>query len=297
MEIKKEDLHQNPCNMCPRKCNVDRTKNIGFCKQSNKVKISKVMLHHFEEPCISGNENCKGSGAIFFAGCNLRCVFCQNYQISHLGKGKNISIKALAGIFKKLEKQGAYNINLVTPTHFTNQIIEALKIYKPNIPVVWNSGGYETVETIKRLEGLVDVYLVDLKYSSNELAFKYSKAKDYVENNQEVIKEMIRQQPKNIFENGLLKNGVIIRHLILPTHTDDSLKCLDFVFKNFGKGCIVSLMSQYEPQYKANEYPEINRKITPLEYKRVVNHALKLCMMNCYTQELSSADSKYTPKF
>lgn len=297
MKIKKEDLHQNLCNICPRKCNVDRTKSMGFCKQSNKVKISKVMLHHFEEPCISGNEKGNGSGTIFFAGCNLRCVFCQNYQISHLGKGKDISIKALANIFKKLEKQGAYNINLVTPTHFTNQIIEALKLYKPNIPVVWNSGGYETVETIKRLEGLVDVYLVDLKYSSNELALKYSKAKDYVENNQEVIKEMIRQQPKNVFENGLLKNGVIIRHLILPTHTDDSLKCLDFVYKNFGKDCIVSLMSQYEPQYKANEYPEINRKITPLEYKRVVNHALKLGMMNCYTQELSSADSKYTPKF
>lgn len=297
MKIKKEDLHQNLCNICPRKCNVDRTKSMGFCKQSNKVKISKIMLHHFEEPCISGNEKGSGSGAIFFAGCNLRCVFCQNYQISHLGKGKDISIKALANIFKKLEKQGAYNINLVTPTHFTNQIIEALKIYKPNISVVWNSGGYETVETIKRLEGLVDVYLVDLKYSSNELALKYSKAKDYVENNQEVIKEMIRQQSKNVFENGLLKNGVIIRHLILPTHTDDSLKCLDFVYKNFGKDCIVSLMSQYEPQYKANEYPEINRKITPLEYKRVVNHALKLGMMNCYTQELSSADSKYTPKF
>lgn len=297
MVSKQENKKTNLCNVCPRKCNVDRDLNIGFCNQSNKVRVSKVMLHHFEEPCISGDEKAKGSGAIFFAGCNLKCVFCQNYQISHLNKGKTISTTALANVFKKLEKQGALNINLVTPTHFTNQIIDALKIYKPKIPIVWNSGGYESVETIKKLEGLVDVYLVDLKYSSNELALKYSKAKDYIENNQAVIKEMVRQQPKNVFENGLLKKGVIIRHLILPTHTDDSLKCLDFVCNTFGTDTIVSLMSQYEPQFKAFEYPEINRKITPLEYKRVVNYALKLGLMNCYTQDLSSADSKYTPKF
>lgn len=255
------------------------------------------MFHHYEEPCISGAENDKGSGAIFFAGCNLKCVFCQNYEISYFNKGKNISVKKLVSIIKHLEKAGALNINLVTPTHFTQQIIQALNIYKPKIPVVWNSGGYETKSTIEQLSGLVDIYLVDMKYASNELALRYSKAANYVENNKEVVLEMVHQQPQNIFENGLLKKGVIIRHLILPTHTDDSLRCLDFVADKIGKNVIVSLMSQYEPRFRANEYQEINRKITPLEYKRVVNHALKLGLMNCYTQDLSSADSKYTPKF
>lgn len=292
-----KDFQSNRCNICPRQCNVDRTKLAGFCMQTDKLKISKVMLHHYEEPCISGAESDKGSGAIFFTGCNLKCVFCQNYEISHLNKGEYKTIEDLVGIIKQLEQAGALNINLVTPTHYTEQIIETLNIYKPKIPVVWNSGGYETVETIKRLKGLVDVYLVDLKYASDDLASKYSKAPNYVKNNQAVIKEMVRQQPKNIFENGMMKKGVIIRHLILPTHTDDSIKCLDFVAKELGADCIVSLMSQYEPQYQAKDYPEINRKLTPIEYKRVVSHAIKLGMMNCYTQDLSSADSKYTPKF
>lgn len=285
------------CNICPRKCNVSRNKNVGFCKQSNKLRISKVMLHHFEEPCISGTEADKGSGAIFFSGCNLKCVFCQNYVISHQNKGRNVSVKYLVKIFKKLEKLGALNINLVTPTHFTSQILQSLKIYKPKIPVVWNSGGYESVETIKELEGFVDIYLVDMKYASNLLAEKYSFAKDYVENNRKVVGEMVRQQPNNIFENGIMKKGVIIRHLILPTHTDDSCECLKYIAASVGKNAIVSLMSQYEPQYKAKDFAEINRKITPLEYKRVVNCALELGMMNCYTQDLTSADSKYTPKF
>ncbi len=292
-----ENLSKDVCNICPRKCNVNRKVHKGFCMQSDKVKISKVMLHHFEEPCISGEANDKGSGAIFFSGCNLKCVFCQNYKISHQNKGRVISTKRLAEIFKRLEKQGALNINLVTPTHFTEQIIEALKIYKPKIPIVWNSGGYENLQTIKRLAGLVDVYLVDMKYASNELAFKYSKANDYVQNNREVVQEMLKQQPQNVYENGLLKKGVIVRHLILPTHTDDSVACLDYIAANFGKDVVVSLMSQYDPQFLASEYPEINRKITPLEYKRVVSHAIKLGMMNCYTQDLSSADGKYTPKF
>lgn len=285
------------CDICPRGCHVDRTVDTGFCRQTNKLKIAKVMMHHFEEPCISGDENMRGSGAIFFSGCNLRCVYCQNYVISHKNKGKFVSVKKLANIFKKLEKNGASNINLVTPTHYTNQILSALKIYKPQIPIVWNTGGYESVQTIKKLAGIVDVYLVDMKYASNDLALKYSKAGDYVQNNRAVIEEMIRQRPQNIFEQGMLKKGVIIRHLILPTHTTDSLACLNYIASTFGKDVIVSLMSQYEPKYVDGQYSEINRKITPLEYKRVVNHALKLGMMNCYTQDLSSADSKYTPKF
>lgn len=285
------------CEICPRSCKIDRDKQIGFCGQSEKVRISKVMFHHYEEPLISGTEKEKGSGAIFFTGCNLKCVFCQNYPISHGNKGKNISIKKFAKIFKKLERNGALNINLVTPSHFSRQIIEALKIYKPSIPVVWNSNGYETRETIEKLKDYVDIYLVDLKFMNNDLSKKYSKTSNYVENATEAIKQMKKNQPTDIVKNGLLKKGMIIRHLILPTHTADSLKCLDFIHDEIGENSIVSLMSQYEPRYKAEEYSEINRKITPLEYKRVVNHALNLNMTNCFTQELSSADSKYTPRF
>lgn len=285
------------CDICPRRCCVDRKTKIGFCGQTEKVRISKVMLHHYEEPIISGAECDKGSGAIFFTGCNLKCVFCQNEPISHKNKGKNISINKLIKIFKQLEKKGAFNINLVTPSHFSNQIIEALKIYKPKIPVVWNSSGYETKQTIEKLAPLVDIYLVDLKYMDNSLAKKYSNANNYVQNATQAILQMKKNQPKDIIENGLMKKGVIIRHLILPTHTTDSINCLNFIHKNLGKDSIVSIMSQYEPRYNAKNYPEINRKITPLEYKRVVNHALNLGMENCFTQDLSSANSKYTPKF
>ncbi len=285
------------CDICPRLCNAERKKQTGFCGQFEKVRISKVMFHHYEEPIISGEDNSKGSGAIFFTGCNLKCIFCQNHPISHKNKGKNITIKKLAQIFKRLEKRGALNINLVTPSHFTNQILEALKIYKPQIPIVWNSNGYELKETIKKLKDYVDVYLVDLKYMDNELSQKYSKANNYVENAKTAIKQMKENQPKDIIENGLIKSGLIIRHLILPTHTSDSVKCLNFIHDEIGENSIVSLMSQYEPRYEAIKHNEINRKITPLEYKRVVNHALKLNMTNCFTQDLSSADGCYTPKF
>lgn len=285
------------CDICPRNCKINREKQLGFCKQKEKIKISKVMFHHYEEPLISGDEKSKGSGAIFFTGCNLRCDFCQNYPISHNNKGKNISAKKLAKIMKKLEKKGALNINLVTPSHFSNQIMEALRIYKPNIPIVWNSNGYETQKTIEKLKEYVDIYLVDLKYMDNELSCKYSKANNYVENATEAIKQMKQNQPKNVIKNGLMEKGMIIRHLILPTHTNDSIKCLNFIHNEIGEDSIVSLMSQYEPRYNAKLHLEINRKITPLEYKRVVNHALKLNMKNCFTQDLTSADSKYTPKF
>lgn len=282
------------CEVCPRKCNVNRQKSVGFCGVKEKIKISKVMLHQFEEPIISVN---KGSGAIFFAGCNLKCVFCQNYPISHKNKGKYISTKKLASIFKKLEKKGAANINLVTPTHYTLQIIEALKIYKPKIPVVWNSSGYESAQTIELLKDYVDVYLVDLKYFSNDLALKYSKAANYFENASAAILQMKKNQPNDIIENGILKKGIIVRHLVLPNCTADSIKCLDFIANNLGKDTIVSIMSQYEPRYEAANYPEINRKITPLEYKRVTNYAINLGLKNAFVQDLSSANSVYTPKF
>ena len=285
------------CDICPRRCRVDRVKTTGFCQETEEIRISKVMLHKYEEPLISGGEKDKGSGAIFFAGCNLKCVYCQNFPISHKNKGKNISVAELANIFKDLERRGALNINLVTPTHFTMQIIEALKIYKPNIPIVWNSSGYESVETIEKLKGYVDIFLVDLKYMSNELSTKYSGAVDYAEVATKAILKMRELQPKDVIENGHMKKGIIVRHLVLPTHTDDSIKCLDFILKNLGKDTIVSIMSQYEPRYDAKKFPEIDRKITPIEYKRVVNFAFKNDMKNCFVQDLSSADSKYTPKF
>ena len=285
------------CNQCPRACNIDRNKSKGYCGTKGKIKISKVMLHHYEEPIISGQEKDIGSGAIFFAGCNLKCVYCQNYPISHNAKGKNTSVKKLVKIIKKLEKKGAYNINFVTPTHYADMIIQALKIYKPKIPVVWNSSGYETVEMVEELGNYVDIFLVDLKYMDNAIALKYSKAKDYVETATKAIKKMKELQPVDIIKNGLMKKGIIIRHLVLPTHTDNSLKCLDFVANQIGKDSIVSIMSQYEPRYKAQNYPEINRKLKPIEYKRVVSYAIKLGLNNAYTQDMSSADSKYTPKF
>ncbi len=282
------------CNICPRGCSAERSRVLGFCGQSEKVRISKVMLHQFEEPIISVN---KGSGAIFFTGCNLKCVFCQNYPISHNNKGKNISVKKLASIFKKLEKLGAVNINLVTPTHFTNQIIEALKIYRPKIPIVWNSSGYESAKTIEKLKDYVDIYLVDLKYSSNDLAMRYSKAPNYVENARASVLQMRKNQPADIIENGIMKKGVIVRLLVLPNCTSDACESLKFIASNLGNKTIVSIMSQYEPRYEAVNYAEINRKLTPLEYKRVVSRALDLGLTNAFVQELSSANSIYTPKF
>ena len=285
------------CKLCPRRCNVDRRESVGYCNSPDDMRVAKVMLHKYEEPIISGDENSAGSGAIFFTGCNMRCLFCQNYPISRGGVGERVSVERLVEIVKDLERQGANNINLVTPTHYADKIVQALKIYKPKIPIVWNSNGYETTEMVDMISQYVDIYLVDLKYFDDTLAMRYSGARDYFATASRAIKRMRVYQPKDIVENGLMKKGMIVRHLILPTHTSDSIKCLDFIAKELGSDTIVSLMSQYEPRYDAYRYPEINRKITALEYKRVVSHAIELNLHNAYTQDLSSADSKYTPKF
>lgn len=285
------------CELCPRRCNVDRRESVGYCNSPDDMRVAKVMLHKYEEPIISGDENSAGSGAIFFTGCNMCCLFCQNYPISRGGVGERVSVERLVEIIKDLERQGANNINLVTPTHYADKIVQALKIYKPKIPIVWNSNGYETTEMVDMISQYVDIYLVDLKYFDDTLAMRYSGARDYFATASRAIKRMRVYQPKDIVENGLMKKGMIVRHLILPTHTGDSIKCLDFIAKELGSDTIVSLMSQYEPRYDAYRYPEINRKITALEYKRVVSHAIELNLHNAYTQDLSSADSKYTPKF
>lgn len=281
------------CELCPRKCGVNREENAGFCGVKT-LKVARVMLHMWEEPIISVG---KGSGAIFFSGCNLKCLYCQNFEISHQAKGNEISPKDLAEIFKDLEKRGAANINLVTPTHFANEIIEALEIYRPKIPIVWNTSGYEEVETIKKISKYVDVYLTDLKYFSSELSKNFSNAENYFEKASKAILEMRKAQPKDVVENGVMKKGLIVRHLVLPGCVKDSIKVLDWIKENLGNETYLSLMNQYTPCYKASENELLKRKIKPLEYKAAQAHALKLGFENGFFQESQSASKKYIPKF
>ena len=285
------------CNLCPRQCNIDRDSSAGFCKMSNKIVIRKVMIHKHEEPILTQISEA-GSGAIFFAGCNLQCVYCQNYDVSHTSNGLEISVSELANIFKQLELNGAGNIDLVSPTHYTTQIIQALKIYKPKVPVIWNSSGYETKETIQKLNGLIDIYLTDFKYANDEYALKYSKAANYVENAKNALIEMKKQIKNNVFNQNKLQKGIIVRHLVLPNLSKDSINVLNIVKNILGQSAIISIMSQYTPieNLKSN-YPEINRTITNLEYKVVTNHALKLGLKNAFIQEHNSASLEYTPCF
>ena len=252
------------CEICPHKCKIDRTKNqVGRCKSKDTVKVALASIHNFEEPCISGRN---GSGTVFFSNCNLSCEFCQNYEISQQGLGKEISIERLAEIFIEQQSRGADNINLVSPTSYAVQIIEAIKIAKNNglkIPIIYNTNGYENIETLKLLEGYIDIYLPDLKYAENDLAKKYSKIENYFEIATSAIKEMYRQVGKNEYdENGIIKAGIIIRHLILPNHTENSKKVLKWIAENMPKNITVSVMAQYFPTYKAKEIKDINRKIT-----------------------------------
>src|SRR5574344_121206 len=279
------------CDNCPRHCKIDRTTNKGFCGMSETIKLAKADLFMWEEPVISGTN---GSGAIFFSGCNLKCCFCQNYEISSQHFGNEITVERLAEIFKELENKGAHNINLVSPSHYYKQIIEALKIYKPKIPIVYNSNGYDSIESLGELQKYIDIYLVDLKFCDCNLSQKYCKAKDYFSVATLAIKKMFQYQPNTIIDNGIMKKGVIVRHLVMPSHTDDSIKILECLEKN-AKGSMLSLMCQYTPYYNASLYPEINRKLTPLEYKIVLNKAINLGITNGFAQEMSSATEKYIP--
>lgn len=283
------------CNICPRKCNVDLNNNKGFCgKVGNKIKIAKVMRHFWEEPIISGKN---GSGAIFFSNCNLKCVYCQNYQISHLGNGRDFTGEELAQLFKKLETSGVENINLVTPTHYATQILQALKLYKPKIPVVWNSSGYDSSEMLEELKDYVDIFLFDFKYFSSKKACEYSNAPNYYEICLNSLITANKLVPQNVIENGIMKKGIIIRHLVLPNMSDDSIKIFDEIKKLLGNNIYISVMSQYIPFYKACEMPELNTTTKPLEYKKVVSHIKKLGFKNGFLQEASSADCAYTPNF
>lgn len=282
------------CNLCPNNCSVNRFSSVGRCKIGANITVAKAYLHAWEEPVISGKN---GSGTIFFSGCSLGCVFCQNYKISSDNFGKEITPSRLSDIFKSLEEKGAENINLVTPTPHVYGIIDALNIYRPNIPIVYNSSGYESVETLKLLDGYVDVYLPDFKYYDNDLAYKFSNVRNYREITVNAIDEMLRQTGKPKIENGLIKKGVIIRHLVLPSHTSDSIKVMDEILARYSSNVLVSLMGQYTPVRHNDKYAELNRKVTPLEYKRVLRYMQNVGLTNGFCQELDSSATTYIPSF
>lgn len=293
-----EELLKN-CKICPHKCGIDRLDGkIGRCKCDDKVKIALASLHFFEEPCISGKN---GSGTVFFSNCNLNCIYCQNYEISQQSKGKEIAIEHLADIFIKQQNKGANNINLVTPTMYVPQIIKAIKIAKINglkIPIIYNSNGYENVETIKLLKGYIDVYLPDFKYYSNELGKKYSNIDNYFEIATSAIKEMYNQVGTSEFdENGLIKKGVIIRHLILPNHMQNTKNILKWIKENMPNDVYVSVMAQYFPTYKAKEEGLLNRKITHKEYNEIEKYLFMLDLENGYMQDLGEHEEEYVPDF
>ena len=283
------------CNICPRECNADRETQKGVCGMPWDVYLARAEKHYWEEPPISGKN---GSGAVFFSGCSLKCVFCQNFGISHEKFGKKVSLERLREIFFELYEKGAHNINLVNPTHYTLQIKEAFSENKPPIPVVYNCGGYEKVQSLKMLDGLIDIYLPDYKYISPDRAEKYSSAANYGEAVIEALKEMKRQCPENVFnEEGIMQKGMIVRHLILPKNTNQSLKILDSIKENLGTDTHISLMAQYTPMGKLDTVPELQRRITAREYEKVVSYALELGFDNIYTQDYSSATEEYIPSF
>ena len=286
------------CALCPRNCHADRRIKKGFCKCSDKVKIARAALHYWEEPCISGS---RGSGAVFFSGCTIRCCFCQNHEISSGGFGQEITVERLADIFLELQDKGAHNINLVTPSQFLPSIIEALDRVKHRllIPVVYNCGGYEKQETLHVLKDYIDIYLPDIKFYDSGLSEKYVQAGDYFEYTSRAVRTMIQQTGEPVFDSeGLMKSGVIIRHMVMPGAYKDSLKILEWMNSQLPeKKFMISLMSQYTPFYKASEHPEINRRITTYEYQIVVDKAIEFGFTDGYMQEKSSAKEEYTPPF
>ncbi len=288
-------LSYTHCTLCPRRCGVDRTRGqLGFCKMPGQVHAARAGVHYWEEPVISGSF---GSGAVFFSGCTLKCAFCQNYDISQENFGKPMTSAELRAAFERLIDEGVQNVNLVTPTHFLPDILPALEPKLP-VPVVYNCGGYESVETLRQLEGKIDVYLPDFKYSDNALAKRLSSAPDYFETASAAILEMYRQVGKPVLEDDEMKRGVLVRHLVLPGCVDNSLGVLDWVAEHFRSGDILfSLMSQYVPMGRAAEMPPFDRRITELEYDSVLSYMMLLGIEDGYTQDFSSAERGYTPSF
>lgn len=290
------------CTLCPRNCAADRENGeIGVCGQTNELKVARAALHFWEEPCISGTQ---GSGTVFFSGCSLHCIYCQNQEIANGTAGKVISVERLSEIFLELQEKGAHNINLVTPGHFVPQIIHALELAKKNglgLPVVYNTSSYEHVETIKMLEGIVDIYLPDLKYISEELSGRYSHAKDYSKRAKAAIAEMVRQTGPAVFfgetGEGLMRKGTIVRHLILPGCIEDSKEVVRYLYETYGNAVYISIMNQFTPLSHLNEYPQLNRKITEEEYDEVVDYAISLGVENGFIQEGETAEESFIPEF
>ena len=291
-------MNINKCDICPHNCKINREIQIGKCKVKDKPKLALSSLHFFEEPCISGKN---GSGTVFFSNCNLKCVYCQNHQISSEGFGVEITVERLAEIFLEQQGNNANNINLVSPTIYAEQIKQAIIMAKQKglkIPIVYNSSGYEKVETLKELEGYIDVYLPDFKYASNELGEKYSKVKNYYNVCLPALKEMYRQvgAPK-LNENGIIQKGMIIRHLILPNHIENTKKVIQDIKSNFPSDVYVSIMAQYFPTGEAKNIPELNRKLTTEEYKEIEEYIFEQNIENGYMQELGEHEEEYVPIF
>ena len=286
------------CNLCPRRCGVNRTKRVGFCGAGEKVRIALVSLHQWEEPCLVG---AKGAGTVFFSYCSLRCVYCQNHAISHGGQGVEVTTERLAEIFLEQQARGAATLDLVTPTHYVPQIIAALDIAKARgltLPVVYNSSAYENVETIEALRGYVDIYLPDMKYMSAASGKEYSAAADYFAAASAAITRMVEQVgPVQFAADGQLRRGVLVRHMVLPGHRHESMDIVKWLWETFGKTVQVSLMNQYTPMYKAAEHKPLNRRLTTFEYDSVVDYALQLGMENAYIQERRSASAEFVPDF
>ena len=300
----------NKCNICPRRCNIDRTHNKGYCLMNDKIMAARAALHMWEEPCISGE---RGSGAIFFSGCTLRCVFCQNHDIASAKVGKELSVDELSDVMLRLQDNKADNINLVTPTHFTIPIIKAIEKARNKglrIPVVYNTSAYENIETLKRLDGLVDIYLPDFKYMDSSLALKYSHAEDYPEVAKSALNEMVRQAgspcmysdedelvQSGYVEDGVMKRGVIVRHLVLPGCTKDSKAVIGYLYDTYKDDIYISIMNQYTPLEHVKEYKELYRKVTHKEYDEVVDYAIDIGVTNGFIQEGDTAKESFIPDF
>lgn len=286
------------CGLCPRACASNRLAGErGYCGMTAELRVARAALHMWEEPVLSGT---RGSGTVFFTGCPLKCVYCQNRNIALGNTGKSVSVERLAAIFLELQEKGAHNINLVTPTHYVPPITEALRRAKKDglsLPVVYNTGGYEKVETLRLLDGLVDIYLPDCKYFDSGLSEKYSNAPDYFETAMAAIEEMVRQTGKPVFEGALMKRGVIVRHMILPGHTKDSKKVIGQLYQTYGDDIYISIMNQYTPLPAMKAYPELNRRITPREYEKVVDYAISLGIENAFIQEGETAKESFIPDF
>ncbi len=300
--IKRDDTlfsEYNACNLCPRECNVNRNKNEkGWCNQTSTLRLARASLHMWEEPPISG---IRGSGTVFFTGCSLKCIYCQNYKISSENEGKEITPERLSEIFLELQEKGAHNINLVTADHFAPHICHAIKNAKEmglTIPVVLNSSGYIKVKTIKMLERYIDIYLVDCKYFLNETAKKYSRAENYCDAAESAIKEMVNQKPKLIFdEYGMLQKGVVIRILCLPHHTEETKEIIKSLYERYGESVCYSIMSQYTPTENTKNIPPLDRKLSQREYDEIVDFCIDLGMENAFVQEGESASESFIPEF